>query len=338
MFQVSLSPYDVDEALLLVDQLVDRYTGVEDAEFLDRAAALSHELPRSLRVALTSMRLREPEGAILVSGLPVDDAAVGPTPEYWGRQSRPETTRREEMFFFLCGALLGEAIAWATQQDGRLMHDVLPIRGHENVQLNSASHMKIWWHVEDAFHPYRADYVGLMCLRNHDGIATTFAALGDEPLPEETVRALFQPRFLIRPDNSHLAAGGSAPPSGAAMAPEPLPIAVLFGDPAAPYLRLDPYFMEATPDDPEAQRAFAELTARLDGNVREVALRPGQMLFVDNYRAVHGRNPFRARYDGTDRWLKRLNIARDLRKSRDMRPSAASRVLGTFDIACATGV
>jgi hypothetical protein len=38
------------------------------------------------------------------------------------------------------------------------------------------------------------------------------------------------------------------------------------------------------------------------------ALRPGQLLLIDNDVAVHGRAPFTARYDGTDRWLKRVNI------------------------------
>jgi enduracididine beta-hydroxylase len=50
-------------------------------------------------------------------------------------------------------------------------------------------------------------------------------------------------------------------------------------------------------------------------------------VFVDNYRAVHCRSSFAARFDGTDRWLKRVNVARDLRKSRNARATAASRVL-----------
>jgi hypothetical protein len=35
---------------------------------------------------------------------------------------------------------------------------------------------------------------------------------------------------------------------------------------------------------------------------------------------VHGRKPFKARHDGTDRWLKRLDVTLDLRKSRAARP------------------
>jgi alpha-ketoglutarate-dependent taurine dioxygenase len=56
-------------------------------------------------------------------------------------------------------------------------------------------------------------------------------------------------------------------------------------------------------------------------------LLPGECLFIDNYRAVHGRSSFKARFDRTDRWLKRINIARDLRKSRGVRKAPASRVI-----------
>jgi hypothetical protein len=42
---------------------------------------------------------------------------------------------------------------------------------------------------------------------------------------------------------------------------------------------------------------------------------------------VHGRKPFRARFDGADRWLKRLNVARDLRKSRAVRQHADARTI-----------
>jgi alpha-ketoglutarate-dependent taurine dioxygenase len=65
----------------------------------------------------------------------------------------------------------------------------------------------------------------------------------------------------------------------------------------------------------------------IDENLTGVALLPGECLFIDNYKAVHGRSSFKARFDGTDRWLKRINIARDLRKSRSFRSAPASRMI-----------
>ena len=55
--------------------------------------------------------------------------------------------------------------------------------------------------------------------------------------------------------------------------------------------------------------------ASIEENLVGVPLEPGMRCFIDNYRAVHGRASFQARYDGTDRWLKRVSITRDLRRS-----------------------
>jgi hypothetical protein len=38
-------------------------------------------------------------------------------------------------------------------------------------------------------------------------------------------------------------------------------------------------------------------------------LRAGGMLLVDNRRSVHSRSSFAARFDGTDRWLRRMMVA-----------------------------
>jgi alpha-ketoglutarate-dependent taurine dioxygenase len=80
-------------------------------------------------------------------------------------------------------------------------------------------------------------------------------------------------------------------------------------------------------NDPIAQHALNDLIKLIDESLTDLVLQAGDICFIDNYRAVHGRRPFKARYDGTDRWLKRVNIARDLRKSRGLRVSNLSRVI-----------
>jgi hypothetical protein len=79
------------------------------------------------------------------------------------------------------------------------------------------------------------------------------------------------------------------------------------------------------PEAEEARLAMDYLIQAIDENLRGVALLPGECLFIDNYKAVHGRSSFKARFDGMDRWLKRVNIARDLRRSRGARRAPASR-------------
>jgi Fe(II)/alpha-ketoglutarate-dependent arginine beta-hydroxylase len=232
----------------------------------------------------------------------------------------------------LLGSLLGHPFAWATQQDGRLVHDVIPIKGHEREQLGSSSEALLTWHTEDAFHPLRGDYLSFACLRNPYRAATTVGYATDLDLPAGAREALWQERFGIRPDESHLAKNNSASGMNAfedidEMQRHPERVAVLFGDPERPYIRADPYFMIVDGDDHEARWALDALEKAMDAAMFDLILADGDFCFLDNFRVVHGRKPFKARHDGTDRWLKRINLTLDLRKSRAARPVPAVRAI-----------
>ena len=298
----------------LVEEVASLHASVEEAAFLDNVSTYAQELPRRLRAFLNAFRLAEPSGVCLISGYPVDDAKVGKTPPHWRKGPVGSGTAQEEVFLNLCGALLGDAIAWSHQRGGLICQDLVPIEGHENEMLGSGSERELVWHTEDARYSHRGDYIGLMCLRNPDAVPTTFALIDEVRLDPERVEILFEPRFVFRPDPSHPSdkEGEKAP--------------VLFGDPGSPYIRFDPYSMDR-PESREERSAMDYLTRTIDESMTGAALLPGECLFIDNYKAVHGRSSFRARFDGTDRWLKRINVARDLRKSRARRRAPASRVI-----------
>ena len=322
----------------LIAQITATYESSEDPGFLLDASVLAHEMPRRLRASLNHFRLAEPDRALLViSGYPVDDTVIGATPGHWLRSADTRSPALEyEILFVLASALLGDCIGWSTQQGGRIVHDVLPIRGMENEQIGVGSEQTIWWHTEDAFHPLAGDYVGMMCLRNLDRVPTTFASLEEVQLDREDWEALFEPLYTIQPDHSHRqAASATAAGDGnlaevyhriEEMQRQPDKVAILSGDRRSPYIRIDPYFMDP-PEDPRARKAFAALTQAIDGQLRDLVLESGDICFIDNFKAVHGRRAFKARYDGHDRWLKRINITRDLRKSRLDRPDRLSRVI-----------
>ena len=64
--------------------------------------------------------------------------------------------------------------------------------------------------------------------------------------------------------------------------------------------------------DLDAERALTELSAAVERHQRSVILEAGDLLVIDNGLVVHGRSPFPARYDGTDRWLQRAFVVADL--------------------------
>lgn len=339
MMKLELSDSEIETIRALVTDVADEYKSVEAADFLDHVILYAHQLPWRLRSFLNDFRLKESSsGFCVVSGYPINLSAIGATPTHWKWKSDAQRSLHEQILLILQGCLLGDIFGWATQQNGYLVHDVLPIKGHENEQLGTGSEQLLWWHTEDAFHPFRADYIGFLCLRNPDNVATTFGALDVEKLGPAHVDVLYQPRFVIRPDESHQKRTASDLPAaqdtiGAAyekinkMNTNPEKVSILFGDSSAPYMRLDPYFMDPLNDDPEAQQALDALVALLNASLIDFVLRPGDFCFIDNYRVVHGRHPFKARYDGQDRWIKRICVTRDLRKSRQVRADSNARVI-----------
>jgi L-asparagine oxygenase len=309
-----------------VEAVVGPFGSVENKDFLDRLPLLRGVLPEDVQLGLRAAMLDEQAAAVVVRGFPVP-ASVGATPLHW-RDGDPAVTRTADAYLMLLGSAVGEPFAWETLQGGRLVNSILPIPGTELEQTGHSSAALLDFHCEDAFHDLRCDYLGLLSLRNEQRVATTVATVDPGELDPADIAVLRQPRFRIRADDEHrrngadLATGESAT---AWLAESVVP--VLSGGAQAPYLRLDPPYMASVEGDEEAVGALRRLIDRLGESLVDVVLEPGDALFIDNYRAVHGRRAFEARYDGTDRWLRRVMLTRDLRKSRALREGACGRII-----------
>jgi L-asparagine oxygenase len=248
-------------------------------------------------------------GTLILRGLPTDPDLC-PTPVD-GRATRDKTTSVSEHSLLLTMLILGEPIAYLDEKAGALIQNICPVRGQEDLQENTGS-AYLEFHVEDGFHPYKPDYLGLVCLRaDHEGIAkTTTASIHRvlDRLPTPAMLLLRRPLFRLRPSTSF--GGGESSP----------PIPVLTGHWLDPELCVDHFLMEAL--TPGAEWALELLKQQLVDAALEHTMHPGDLLIVDNRAAVHGRTGFRPRYDGQDRWLQRLFVVRDFRRS------SASRAVG----------
>ncbi len=272
------------------------------------------EVPAELAAALAPV-LAPPEraaGLRVVRGLLDGYADPGPTPPNW-RQAPSARTAALDIAVVLAAATLGRVFGWAGQQDGRLVHNIVPSRGAERLQVGASSAAELVWHTEDAFHPRRAGLLLLACVRNDDGVGSGVASVRRATLTGRQVEVLGRRRVAIVPDDSYPGCypgsyHGSYPGAWSGSERRRNAIATVWRADDGLCLRYDPSYTRFLDPDPEFADAYAALGRSLGQCGEQVLIGPGDVLLIDNDVAVHGRLPFAARYDGTDRWLKRVQV------------------------------
>lgn len=291
-----------------LNDLLDGYGDVESPDFLRCASTLGHCLPQAVLDALWSLRYLEAEPALVVRDCPLSDDP-GPTPGHWASPSS-RTARAYEFWLALLLAQLGDFIGFAESQGGALRRNVLPLQKADHDQTGYGSRTELELHVDDAVDDDRGDAFGLLCMRpGRNAAPTMIAPVAALDLPALDLDALFTPQYIFIADGIRC----ERP--------------VLFGDRAAPYIRLDPPFTEIRPDAVTATKAVTELSAALRSVTVDVPLARGEALLIDNFRCAHGRRAFDPHYDGEDRWLIKMTVTRDLRRSRPRRGGPDRRVI-----------
>ena len=214
---------------------------------------------------------------------------------------------------------LGEPVGYAPEHGGRIVQNIVPVQTSADRQVSTSSTVMLEFHTETAFHPHKPHYLLLLCLRGDAGAATTLCSVASalELLTAEVIATLREPRFRTRPDASFLTDPATLGDFGPA-AP------ILTGSTERPTFTFDADLMIGI--DLEAQAAIEALRRAVKVAHVSVVLEAGDLLVIDNHAAVHGRTPFAARYDGTDRWVQRTFVVDDLAASANDR---SGRVITT---------
>jgi len=308
------------EALVRASRAVAEHDMITQTEaFVLEAQITAGALSATLRRALIGFRrFGDASGGLLVRGVPL--GRVPTTPGQVG--SRDTTPKDAAAAMSVLLGCLGEQYGFRPEFGGQIIQEILPVSGFETEQISLGSTVDLECHVEMAFSPYRSDYVALLCLRqDHDRIAGTTVSPIDRILPlldAATIAVLHEPRFRTKVDASSRAA--DTLPGDVWVDP----ISVLTGPVERPHLRVD--FAETVGSDPIAGKALDALRDAARRARSVVRLGAGDLLVVDNHRALHGRTAFTPRYDGADRWLLRSFITKDLRLSENVR-NADTRVV-----------
>jgi len=193
----------------------------------------------------------------------------------------------------------GTPFSFTFEQNGALVQNIFPIQKLEGEQISSSSKAELALHTEAAFYENRPDILLLFCVRADENAGTTYSEMHEilRSLPRWAIEQLKQPNFLFHPDLSFTMNGASKEPRLQAIFTENLS-----------EMTYDMTAVKAITDD--AATALDFLETAIEYCKKTIYLRPGDFLAIPNRRTVHGRTHFSPRFDGRDRWLKRI-ICRD---------------------------
>jgi len=198
---------------------------------------------------------------------------------------------------------LGYPVGYIQEQNGALIQNIVPVHKTEYDQISTSSKVNLVLHTETAFHPYKPDYVLLLCLRGDPMAVTTYADIDDilTLLDQETISILQENWYQIGIDDSFKEQGKKY---------QTINISILKKNNKEYKFTYDEVLIE--PINDKAKKAMTKLADAVQQSVQGIILKTGDLLIMDNRKVIHGRKPFQPRYDGTDRWLQRMLVRKQL--------------------------
>jgi L-asparagine oxygenase len=268
----------------------------------------SAQLPIHITLRLMDFAYRgSPSGFLLFDNLPKENLLPETPP---GNTLKiGEKTRLAQIQGILISAI-GDMIAYEAEGYGRLFQDVVPIQTMAKNQTSLSSDAELEIHTEQAFSKLRPDILSLVCLRGDKNAYTYILPVGRiiENLTRFEIQMLREPLWMIGVDLSFKLHGQSFIDGDVRG-----PIAILSGPEDDPTLIFDQDLMKGT--TPEAENLVKKIVEIYYNHRIAHCLQPGEIIFVDNRRAVHGRSAFSPKYDGYDRFMVRCFATLDYEKS-----------------------
>ena len=215
-----------------------------------------------------------------------------------------------------------EMIAYEAEGYGKLYQDILPIYSMASVQTSVGSNTELEIHTEQAFSKLRPDIISLACLRGDINAFTYILPVNRiiKNITKKEMELLYQPLWKMGVDISFKLHGKEFMEGDIRG-----PFAILNGSRNDPQLIFDQDLMFGITK--ESQKLIAKIVAIYYQHRITHNLKPGEIIFIDNRRAVHGRSSFSPNYDGYDRFLIRCFGTLDYEKSREARSPEYPRMI-----------
>jgi L-asparagine oxygenase len=306
------------ETLLKLAECITANPSLSPLLFCEQAKEQAQHLSPHIKSILTSFATAGSEtGFLLIRTVPINDATIPQTPSD-NKYKVGETTLLAKIQAILISAI-SDMIAYEGEGYGTLFQDIVPLKAMEHAQTSLGSNTELEIHTEQAFSKLKPDILSLACLRGDpeafthifpvqtilNNLTTEEKALLREPLWKTGVDLSF------KLNNNEFIDGDIR---------GPMPI--ISGTQDDPILIFDQDLM--TGITPEATDMIKKIVDIYYQKKIRHNLKPGEILLIDNKRAVHGRSAFKPRYDGKDRFLIRCFATFDLSKSEYARENLSS--------------
>jgi len=234
-------------------------------------------------------------GFLLIRRIPVGE--IPSTPENNNCKIGEQTILAKIQSIFI--SVMSSMIAYEAEGYGRLFQDVIPVKSMEKNQTSISSSVELEIHTEQAFSKLRPDILSLACLRGNENAYTYILPVNSIiNNVSETELEMLKTRLWNTGVDLSFKLNGHEFIEGDIRGP----MSIIRGD-NHPLLVFDQDLMTGITDESnEMIQKIVDIyyKHRLSHN-----LTPGEIIFVDNNRAVHGRSPFSPKYDGLDRFLVR---------------------------------
>jgi len=279
--------------------------------FCKEAKHFSLQLPKHIRnILLNFAKYGSETGFLLIKGIQLLEDNIPKTPSGNNEKIGEQTLLSRIQALFL--SVLGEMIAYEAEGYGRLFQDIIPVKSMSNIQTSLGSTKELEIHTEQAFSKLRPDILSLSCLRGNTSAYTYILPVHTiiNNTNKEEFELLCQPLWKIGVDISFKLNGYNFI-DGEIRGPIP----IINKD-----KEYDDYTLVFDQDlmmglNEESNKVFEKVIDIYYKYRIEHNLMPGEIILIDNNRAVHGRSPFTPTYDHYDRFLVRCFATFDYEKS-----------------------
>lgn len=301
--------YNEIEILLKNAEKITADPYIETELFCIQSKQFSMEIPERIKSILIQFASKGSHtGFLLFKKIPIHNLAIPKTP-LGNNYNIGETTilaRIQSMFI----SIIGELIAYEAECSGHLFQDIVPNPSMSYSQSSLSSNVDLEIHTEQAFSDLRPDIISLACLRGDKNAFTYIFPVKKliENMNNNELQLLSKPLWRTGVDLS-FKLNGNEFIKGDIRGPFP----ILYDDEKDPLFLFDQDLMKGI--SKESNDIIEKIINIYYKNRIEHKLDTGEIILIDNRRAIHGRSSFYPKYDGYDRFLIRCFATFDYEKS-----------------------